>query len=653
METTMSTQAQAETLSFEAEVKQLLHLVTHSLYSNKEIFMRELVSNASDAADKLRYEALSDAALYEDDSELKIWVDFNKELRTVTLRDNGIGMTRDDVVENLGTIAKSGTRAFKELLTSDKANDANLIGQFGVGFYSAFVIADKVVVRTRRAGMNKDQGVYWESEGGGEFTVKNIDRDERGTEIVLHLKKEEDEFLDGSRLRTIITKYSDHIVLPILMKKPENNFEPPAEEGKEGKEGEEKKKEETVIPEDEVVNRASALWTLSKSEIKEEEYNELYKHVSHDFENPLAWAHNKVEGKMEYTSLLYIPARAPFDLWNREAQRGLKLYVKRIFIMDDAEHLMPFYLRFVKGVVDSSDLPLNISREILQSNQQIEKIKSGCIKRVLSLLEGMAKNEEENYAKFWGEFGQVLKEGPAEDNTNKDRIGKLLRFSSSHDNKVEQLVSLADYIARMKEGQDKIYYIIADTFVAAKNSPLLEVFRKKGIEVLLLNDRIDEWLVAHLTEFEGKQLQSVAKGSLDLGDMSDEEEKKEKEQQEKDFGDFIKQVQESLGARVQEVRLTNRLTDSPACVVTSEDEMSGHMQRILAAAGQSQPEAKPVLELNPKHPLVARIKDEGDKDRFAKWVDILLNQALLSEGEQLDDPAAFVKGLNELLLEVK
>lgn len=630
----MSAKPQTETLSFEAEVKQLLHLVTHSLYSNKEIFLRELISNGSDAADKLRYEALADAALYENDPDLKIWIDFDKAARTITIRDNGIGMTRDEAVANLGTIAKSGTRAFRDLLSADKAKDSQLIGQFGVGFYSAFVVASEVEVRTRRAGMQSDQGVYWKSAGEGEFTVENIDKPTRGTEVILHLKPEEDEFLESYRLRNIITKYSDHIVLPIMMRKPV--------EKKDG--------EETAV-EYEVVNRANALWTLSKSEIKDEQYQELYKHIAHDFENPLAWAHNKVEGKFEYTSLLYIPARAPYDLWNRDMSRGLKLYVRRVFIMDDATHLIPMYLRFVKGVVDSNDLPLNVSREILQSNKIIEGIKSGCVKRVLSLLEDIAENDKDKYASFWKEFGQVLKEGPGEDYANKDRIAKLLRFATTHSKSEKQDISLADYVSRMKQGQDKIYYVIADTYLSAKNSPLLEVFHKKGIEVLLLSDKVDEWLVAHFTEFEGKHLQSIAKGSLDLGELDDAETKEETKKQEVEFEDYIKQMKESLKDRVKDVRLTHRLVDSPACVVFDDHDLSGHMQRLLMQAGQDYAATKPILELNAKHPLIQRIRTETNDARFNRWADIILGQALLAEGEQLKDPAGFVKGLNELLLE--
>src|SRR3990167_700364 len=628
-------QPQSETLSFEAEVKQLLHLVTHSLYSNKEIFLRELISNSSDAADKLRYEALADAALYETDSELKIWIEIDKEAHTITVRDNGIGMTRDEVIENLGTIAKSGTRAFREMLSSDKAKESQLIGQFGVGFYSAFVVASQVEVRTRRAGMQADQGVYWESTGEGQFTVKNIDKPTRGTEVILHLKPEENEFLENYRIRNIITKYSDRIVLPIVMKKIVV----------------EKKDGEESLPEYEMVNRANALWTLPKKEIKTEQYQELYKHIAHDFENPLTWAHNKVEGKLEYTSLLYIPTRAPFDLWNRDMTRGLKLYVKRVFIMDDAEHLMPMYLRFVKGVVDSNDLPLNVSREILQSNKIIDSIKSGCVKRVLSLLEELADNDKEKYAAFWNEFGQVLKEGPGEDFANKDRVAKLLRFASTTHSSEKSEVSLADYLTRMKAGQDKIYYVIADNYLSAKNSPLLEVFNKKGIEVLLLSDKVDEWLVAHLTEFEGKPLQSIAKGSLDLGDLDDAETKEETKKQEKEFEDYIKQMKETLKEEVKEVRLTHRLVDSPACVVFDEHDLSGHMQRLLAQTGQQYSATKPILELNPKHPLILQLRAEKDKTRFNRWADIILGQALLAEGERLKDPAKFVKGLNELLLD--
>jgi len=623
-----------QTLSFGADVNQLLELVAHSLYSNPEIFLRELISNASDAADKLRYEGLTDGALYENDPDLKIWVSVNKENRTITIRDNGIGMNRDEIVANLGTIAKSGTRAFKEKITGDAKNDSQLIGQFGVGFYSAFVVADSVVVRSRRAGMQKNEGVRWESNGKGEFTVDNIDFEPRGTEITMYLKQEMDEFLEPYRIRTIITKYSDHITLPILMAK----IEAPSD-----------KKDETVIPEEEVVNQANALWTLPKSEIKEEQYQDLYKHIAHDFENPLAWAHNKVEGKSEYTSLLYIPKRAPFDLWQREGMRGLKLYVKRIFIMDDAEHFMPMYLRFIKGIIDTNDLPLNVSREILQSNKTIDSIKSACVKRVLSLLEDLANNDKEKYAEFWKTFGAVLKEGPGEDFANKDRIANLLRFSTTQTDAQE--VSLKDYLGRMQEGQDKIYYIIADNLMAAKNSPLLEVFRKKNIEVLLLSDRVDEWLMAHLNEFEGKKLQSIAQGDLDLGNLEDKKEIEEKKAaSEKNFKEVLEKMKKTLGERVKDIRLTHRLTDSPACVVFDQNEMSGHMARLMKAAGQEVPASKPILELNPDHTLVGKLKTESDETQFGRWSELLLNQALLAEGEQLENPAAFVKSLNELVM---
>lgn len=634
------TEAQQETLSFEAETKQLLQLVAHSLYSNSEIFLRELISNASDAADKLRYEALSDSALYEDSPELKVWVNFNKDRKTITITDNGIGMTREEVVENLGTIARSGTRAFKELLGADQEKNSQLIGQFGVGFYSAFIVADKVVVKTRRAGMKEDQGVYWESDGQGQYTIKNCNKRARGTEITLYLREDQREYCDDMRLRSIIRKYSDHILLPIVM----NKIEPPTADD------EKKDAREIVVPEEEVVNQANALWTLPKSEITEEQYKDLYKHISHDFDEPLAWAHNRVEGKSEYISLLYVPKQAPWDLFQREQQRGLKLYVKRIFIMDDAEQLMPMYLRFVKGVVDSSDLPLNISRELLQSNRTIENIKSGCVKRVLSMLESMAQNDAEKYVEFWKTFGEVLKEGPAEDFANKDRIAKLLRFSSTHTDTEEQNVSLKDYVSRMQPDQKHIYYVIADSFVAAKNSPLLEVFRQKGIEVLLMYHRVDEWLVSHLNEFDGKQLQSVSKGALDLGALDDKEAKEKQKEDEKTYSDVTKQIKKALGDRVKDVRITSRLTTSPSCVVFDEQDLTGHMARLLQAAGQAIPESKPILELNPEHRILIKIKNETDKDVVARWSRILLGQALLTEGEQLKDMAEFVKDMNELLV---
>jgi molecular chaperone HtpG len=646
----MSVSTQAETLSFEAEVKQILSLFAHSLYSNSEIFLRELISNASDAGDKLRYATLTDSALNEGDSNLKIWVDVDKNQKTITVRDNGIGMTREEVIENLGTIAKSGTRAFKEMLENKQAGEnSQLIGQFGVGFYSAFVVADNVIVKTRRAGMQADQGVMWESDGQGKYTVKNIHRTARGTEVILHVKPECEEFLDEYRLRSIITKYSDHIVMPIVMKKPE-----PADSKSAPKTSKEaiEEKTETVIPEEEVVNRANALWTLPKSEITDEQYKDLYKHIAHDFEDPLSWTHNKLEGKLEYTSLLYIPARAPFDLWHREYQRGLKLYVKRVFIMDDAEHFMPTYLRFIKGVIDSNDLPLNISRELLQSNQQIEKMRSGCVKRVLDLLEKLAADEPEVYAKFWKEFGAVIKEGPAEDYANKERIAKLLRFASTHQQDEVQNVSLTDYISRMKEGQDKIYYLTAESYLSAKNSPLLEVFRKKGIEVLLLTDRVDEWLMSHLNEFEGKKFQSVSKGKLDLEKTEDKAEEQAQEEKVATFSDVVEKIKTALTDRVKDVRLTHRLVDSPACVVFDDNELSGHMQRLLKAAGQKVPESKPILELNPDHPLLLKLKNIQNTQKISDWASILLGQALLAEGEQLQNPADFVKQLNQLLVQV-
>jgi molecular chaperone HtpG len=643
----MTVKAQKETLGFQAEVKQLLHLVTHSLYSNKEIFLRELISNSSDALDKLRFATLEDAALYENDSDLKIHVDFNEKEKTITIRDNGIGMTREEAIENLGTIAKSGTRAFFESLTGDQAKDANLIGQFGVGFYSAFVVSDKVTVKSRKAGMKSDQGVVWESEGSGEYTVNNIEKADRGTEIILHLKKDEDEFLNNWRLRNIITKYSDHILWPITMM--QEVFTPEEEP----KEGEEKKKEEKPKEfKEEVVNKAKALWALPKNEIKDEEYKELYKHISHDFEDPMLWNHSKVEGKLEYISLLFVPGRAPFDLWNREQQHGLKLYVKRVFIMDDAKQLLPMYLRFIKGIVDSNDLPLNVSREILQSSKVIDNIRSGVVKRVLDMLEKLATDDAASYKKFWKEFGQVLKEGVGEDHSNKEKIAKLLRFASTHADSDEQTVSFDEYISRMKTDQDKIYYVTADSFAAAKNSPHLEIFRKKGLEVLLLSDRVDEWLVSNLFEYEGKKMQSVMKGDLDLGKLEDETEKKKQEEVKTEFADIVKRIKDSLGDKVKEVRLTHRLTDSPACLVTGDFDMSMHMQRIMQQAGQAMPSAKPILELNPEHMLVQRLREEQDEHRFGEWTNILFDQALLAEGGKLDDPAAFVKRMNTLLLEL-
>jgi molecular chaperone HtpG len=629
---TIKEAASKETLGFQAEVKQLLQLMIHSLYSNKEIFLRELVSNASDAADKLRFEALSDAALFENDSALKIRIAFDKAARTVTISDNGIGMNRQEVIDNIGTIAKSGTREFFSQLSGDQAKDANLIGQFGVGFYSAFIIADKVTLTTRRAGLTAEHGVRWESAGEGDFTLEMVEKPARGTEITLHLREGEDEFLSDWKLKSIIRKYSDHITLPIVMKK---------SEWKDG--------EEVPTDEDETVNKASALWARAKSEISEEEYQEFYKHVSHDFEPPLAWSHNRVEGKQEYISLLYLPTRAPFDLYDRERRHGIKLYVRRVFIMDDAEKLMPQYLRFVRGVIDSADLPLNVSREILQHSREIDGIKAGSVKKVLGLLEDMAENEAEKYAGFWNEFGRVLKEGPGEDFANKEKIAGLLRFASTHLDNEEQVVSFKQYIERMKEGQDKIYYITADTFAAAQHSPHLEIFRKKGIEVLLLSDRVDEWLLGSLTEFEGKKLQSVAKGDLDLGQLEDEAEKEQQKKVEDEFKPLVEKIQTALGESVKEVRVTHRLTDSPACLVSGEHDLSGNLERILKAAGQKTPSIKPVLEINPQHAILQRLGAEADEARFADWALVLFDQALLAEGGQLEDPASFVRRMNGLL----
>ena len=631
------TTATKETLGFQAEVKQLLHLMIHSLYSNKEIFLRELISNASDACDKLRFEALNNAALYGDDAELKIRIAFDKEARTITISDNGIGLSREEAIAHLGTIAKSGTKEFFTALTGDQAKDAHLIGQFGVGFYSSFIIADRVTVVSRRAGLPADQAVCWESGGEGDFSVEMLEKAGRGTDVILHLREGEDEFLNAWRLKSIIRKYSDHITLPILMA---------------GEKWDEEKNEQVPSGEDETVNQASALWARSKSDITDEQYKEFYKHVGHDFEDPLTWVHAKVEGKQEYTQLLYIPALAPFDLWDRNARHGVKLYVKRVFIMDDAEKLMPLYLRFVRGVVDSADLPLNVSREILQESKDIEAIRNGCSRKVLSMLEALADSDEaeekEKYAKFWGEFGKVLKEGVGEDFANKEKIAGLLRFASTHGDTPEETVSLKDYIGRMKEGQDKIYYVTAESFKAAQNSPHLEIFRKKGIEVLLLSDRVDEWVVGNLTEFDGKPLQSVAKGGLDLGKLEDEAEKQEAEKAADEYKELIEKVKTSLGERVKDVRVTHRLTDSPSCLVTEDFDVSGNLARILKAAGQKAPEVKPILEINPSHPAVQRLKYE--ETRFDDWAALLFEQAELAEGGQLEDPAGFVKRINDLML---
>jgi molecular chaperone HtpG len=635
--------ANRETMGFQTEVKQLLQLMIHSLYSNREIFLRELVSNASDACDKLRFEALHNDSLFENDADLKIRVSYDKNARTLTISDNGIGMSRDEVINNLGTIAKSGTREFFTKLSGDQKKDANLIGQFGVGFYSSFIVADKVTVTTRRAGESAEQGVHWESDGGGEFSIEMIDKPTRGTDITLHLRTDQDDLLSGHKIRSIIHKYSDHIVQPIVMKSEKLLAGHPKEEWKEGG--------QVITDEDETVNQASALWARAKNDISDDEYKAFYKHVGHDYEDPLAWTHARVEGRQEYTQLLYIPARAPFDMWDRNARHGIKLYVRRVFIMDDAEQLLPPYLRFVRGVVDSSDLPLNVSREILQESKDIEAIRSGCTKKVLSLLEDMAANEKEKYTKFWGEFGQVLKEGAAEDFANKEKIAALLRFASTHEDTDATTVSLADYIARMKDGQDKIYYITAETFNAAKNSPHLEVFRKKGIEVLLLSDRVDEWVVSSLTEFDGKPLLSVAKGGLDLGKLEDEAEKQEQDKQATDHKALTEKIKQTLDKRVKEVRVTHRLTDSPACLVSDEHDIGGNMARMLKAAGQKTPTTLPILEINPNHPVVMRLKEE--EKYFDDWAAVLFDQALLAEGGQLDDPAGFVKRVNHLMLEMR
>ena len=623
-----------ETLGFQTEVKQLLQLMIHSLYSNREIFLRELISNASDACDKLRFEALHNNALFEDAPELAIRIAYNKAARTLTIADNGIGMSRDEVINNLGTIAKSGTREFFSQLSGDQQKDAHLIGQFGVGFYSAFIVADKVSVLTRRAGEQADQGVHWESDGGGEFSIEMVDKPLRGTEITLHLREDQDDLLAGYKLREIIRKYSNHIVQPVLMKK---------EEWKDG--------EQQLTEEDETVNQATALWTLNKNEITADQYKEFYKHVGHDFEDPLAWSHARVEGRQEYTQLLYVPQRAPFDLWDRNARHGIKLYVRRVFIMDDAEQLMPLYLRFVRGVVDSADLPLNVSREILQESKDIEAIRKGCTAKVLALLSDLAENDKEKYAKFWVEFGKVLKEGVGEDFANKDKIAGLLRFASTKIDTPEETVSLQDYIGRMKEGQEKIYYVTAETFNAAKNSPHLEIFRKKGIEVLLLSDRVDEWALGYLTEFEGKPLASVAKGGLDLGKLEDEAEKQAHEKQVDELKSLIEKIKNSLGERVKAVRVTHRLTDSPACLVADEHDIGGNLARMLKAAGQQAPVTQPILEINPQHPVVQRLR--GEEARFDDWTAVLFDQALLAEGGQLDDPATFVKRVNQLMMEMQ
>jgi molecular chaperone HtpG len=633
----MGSTSTRETLGFQAEVKQLLGLMIHSLYSNREIFLRELISNASDACDKLRFEALTANALFENDPELRIRIAFDPKARTITVTDNGVGMSRDEVVQNIGTIAKSGTREFLDRLTGDQAKDAHLIGQFGVGFYSSFIAADRVTLVTRRAGQPATEGVSWESDGGGEYTIEPVERAERGTEVTLHLREGQDDLLNGGRLRAIIRKYSDHILVPIVMKE------------------EEWDKDNSVYRtsgKDETVNQASALWSRPRNEIKPEEYEEFYKHVAHDFEAPLAWAHARVEGTKEYIHLLYIPARAPFDLWDRQQRHGIKLYVRRVFIMDDAEHLMPGYLRFVRGVIDSADLPLNVSREILQESKDVETIRAGSVRRVLSLLEELAEKEPEKYAKFWKEFGRVFKEGAGEEHAHHERIAKLLRFPSTHKDTEVADVSLADYVSRMKPGQEKIYYVTAETFAAAKNSPHLEIFRKKGVEVLLLHERVDEWVVGHLPEFDGKPLQSVAKGRLELGKLEDEEEKKAQEQDAGEFKELAERVRKALGERVKDVRVTHRLTESPACLVSDQYDVGANLHRIMKAVGQKAPDWKPILEINPRHPLVLRMKADPAGTRLDDMSHILFDQSLLAEGGQVEDPAAFVKRLNELMLEL-
>jgi molecular chaperone HtpG len=624
-----------ESLDFQAEVAQLLHLMVHSLYGNKEIFLRELVSNASDAADKLRFEAMADAALFESDPDPRIRVSYDRQARTITVSDNGVGMSRQEVIEHIGTIAKSGTREFFARLASDAAKDAHLIGQFGVGFYSAFIVADRVTLTTRRAGLTPEHGVQWESTGEGGYTVETVRKETRGTDVVLHVRAGEDELLSGARLREILRKYSDHITVPILMRK--ETWDAAAQA-------------QIETGEDEQVNQASALWTRPKSEITEEQYHECYKHVAHDFEPPLAYTHAKVEGRQEFTQLFFIPQRAPFDLWDRDHRHGIKLYVRRVFIMDDAEQLMPPYLRFVRGIIDSNDLPLNVSREILQQSRDVQTIRSASIKRVLSLVEDLAANHPEKFATFWKEFGRVLKEGAAEDGANRDRITKLLRFASTKQDSDEQTVSLVDYVGRMKDGQEAIYYITGDGFAATRNSPHLEIFRKLDVEVLLMYDRVDEWVASMLTEFEGKPLRSVAKGGLDLGKLGEQVVTPDEIKAETEYKPLVERIQRVLTARAREVRVTHRLTDSPACLVTDEHAMSTHLERMLKAAGQNVPVTLPVLEINPQHPIVQRLKDEADDERFADWSQILFDQATLAEGGQLDDPAGFVRRLNDVML---
>ncbi|GAB0151260.1 molecular chaperone HtpG [Marinobacterium sp. BA1] len=635
----MSTDTQKETLGFQTEVKQLLNLMIHSLYSNKEIFLRELISNASDASEKLRFEALHNDALYEGNPDLDIRIEFDKDAGTVSIEDRGIGMNRQDVIEHLGTIAKSGTASFLSNLTGDQAKDSQLIGQFGVGFYSAFIVAERVDVYTRRAGEPAENGVHWSSAGEGEFTVGSINKPTRGTRIVLKLKEGEEEFADGWRLRSLVRKYSDHISIPVKMLKEEQ----PAEEGEE--QTEQKAELESV-------NSATALWTRSKSDLTDEEYQEFYKHISHDFADALTWSHNKVEGNLEYTSLLYVPENAPYDLWNREAPRGLKLYVQRVFIMDQADQFLPLYLRFIKGVVDSNNLSLNVSREILQKDPNVDKLRSALTKRVLDMLSKLAKNDADKYAKFWTTFGQVIKEGPAEDYANRDKILKLLRFASTHSGNAEQNVSLEDYVTRMKEGQKKIYYIVADSFNTAKNSPHLEIFRKKEIEVLLLSERIDEWMMGQLFDFDGHSFQDITKGELDLGETESEEDKKKLEEVAKEHEGLVERLNKVLADRVDSIRITHRLTESPACLVIGDYDMGLQMRRIMEAAGQKVPDTKPIFEINPEHPLIDKLDKEPDEERFGELALVLFDQAGLAAGAALDDPASYVSRLNKLLLEL-
>lgn len=638
----MTADTKSETRGFETEAKQLLHLMIHSLYSNKEIFLRELISNASDAADKLRFEALSRPELLGKDAEPKVQIDFDSENKTITIADNGIGMSRDEVITNLGTIAKSGTSQFLESLTGDQKKDSQLIGQFGVGFYSAFIVADEVEVLTRKAGDDASEATRWTSKGEADYSIEAAEKEQRGTSVTLHLKNSEEDFAEGFRLRSIVKKYADHISIPVMMEKQEH----PSESDEETKESKEKAKEY------EAVNEAKALWTRSRKDVKAEEYKEFYKLVSHDFDDPLDWSHNRVEGKLEYTSLLYIPARAPFDLWNREAARGLKLYVQRVFIMDDAEQFLPLYLRFMKGIVDSNDISLNVSREILQKDPVVDSMRSALTKRALDMLEKLRKKDKDNYAKFWKEFGQALKEGPAEDFANREKIAKLFQFTTTESKSDEQDQSLDDYVSRMKEGQEKIYYLVGESLKASRNSPHLEIFNKKGIEVILMHDRIDEWLMGHLQEFDGKQFQDISRGELDLGKLEDEEDKQQQEKTEEEFKDLVVRIKDSLGDKVKEVRITHRLTDSAACLAVDENDMGAQMRKIMEASGQEVPDSKPIFEINPDHPLLVKLDKEADEDRFADLVVILFGQARLAEGGQLDDPGEFSSRLNKLLLEL-